>query len=906
MVAVMAVVVIGKYLHSRQPHQRQVLLPSDSIVQSTTNEIFNNRTIQESSSAFSIVNTSQWAQPSGSYQIDSSDLWEEDANDSKTQVKLPMWMKQYFRWHKEKINARRQRLRGKRDSKNTSSLENMDDDDFRVLYVTCLASYRKCGGAADRLLSIPFFLKIAAQSHRVLLIQWTKPASLEEFLVPPQHGMEWRVAAAVTSTDHPTPFLSGYKAGTQDTILESMHASNVTILQVKFQAHDHGSVYYDSFRESENEPNFQTIFHVVWKIFFTPSPPLAASIQETLSRFKLTPKRYVAAHVRALYNTKQRSPDLVKTWSIHAIQCALLTLISNKMPPIIYFASDSEYAVQIAMQYSLSTGIPIHARAPSATGTNPLHLDKTKDWRQRPASDFYDLFVDLYLLGLGSCVTYGMGGYGYFASLISHNPHCSLVHMTATSITECPLDAINRNKTTSSWISSQLHDDEVPQQLERLFLPPMLLPNVVPVNDGRTMMAQQTRGVLLKENRRHDRVNKQTDLEMQLLSTTNHKQREKQLPNINGANTDKLPVWMKTYFQWHQKQRRLLTSSNWRDFRYIIMSCLEADLKCGGTADRLRPTPFVLRVAAETRRLFFIKWEKPAALEHFLLPPQSVVVLDWRTPDFINFGEEGGPKVNSISLLVQQAKGNQTVIKAQIQSNDHGSHYYNKKAIMNTDEDEGVNAFREHYHDCWYSLFTPTFLLARTIELVMEQLNLIPGEYAVAHLRALYGIEDMGRDLEYVKRWTRNAINCVSGLRPGGPFFFASDSLYAKKIAIQYGAEHNVSVVSVIDDKEPLHLDLAEDWKTRSPSEYFPIFVDLYIMSFGSCFSYNVGGFAKWAQLISGRNFSCNLRHWTNGVSKRTANKSGCDWTDPSKSMPNKITVRTTAKLPVFTPPIDG
>jgi hypothetical protein len=726
--------------------------------------------------------------------------------------------------------------------------------------------------------------------------------------------MDWRVTADVTSTNQPTPVLSGYKAGTQDTILESMHASNITILQVRFQAHDHGSIYYDSFRESGSDPTFQSIFHVVWKILFTPSPALAKLIQETLSQTKLTPGRYVSAHVRALYNTKQRSPDLVKAWSINAIHCALGTLISNQenLPqtlPIIYFASDSEYAVQVALQYSGNTGIPVRARVPSATGTNPLHLDKTKDWKQRPASDFYDVFVDLYLLGLGSFVAYGMGGYGYFASIISNNPQYSLVHMTATSFAHCPFHAINSTKSISTWIGNQLHAinnaAEIPQPIGRLFLPPMLQTDIIAAKESRKMMAQQN-PVLQMENRRNNRMNNQAALQIHLSSSTINKEQYERLPATQWANTEKLPRWMKTYFQWHNEQRRLLTSSNWRDFRYIIMTCLEADPKCGGTADRLRPVPLVLRVAAETRRLFFIKWEKPAALENFLLPPKSAIVLDWRTPDFIKFEEDNGPRVNSVSLLIQKAKGNQTVVKAQIQSNDHGSNYYNNKALMNTDEDEGPRAFREHYHDCWYSLFTPTPPLAQKIESVMDQLNLIPGEYAVAHLRALYGIEEVGREFEYIKNWTRNAINCVSGLRPGGPFFFASDSSYAKKIAVQYGVRHNVSIVSVIDDKEPLHLDLVKDWRVRSPSDFFPIFVDLYIMSFGSCFSYNVGGFAKWAQLISGHNFSCNRRHWTMGVGKSNADRDGCVWTDTLMGTLHKIKVRTTTKLPGFAPPIDS
>ena len=33
--------------------------------------------------------------------------------------------------------------------------------------------------------------------------------------------------------------------------------------------------------------------------------------------------------------------------------------------------------------------------------------------------DFYDTFVDLYLISLGGCVTYNIGGFGYMGYLIS-------------------------------------------------------------------------------------------------------------------------------------------------------------------------------------------------------------------------------------------------------------------------------------------------------------------------------------------------------------------------------------------------------------------------------------------------------------------------------------------------------
>lgn len=61
-----------------------------------------------------------------------------------------------------------------------------NEHDYRFLIVRCSEEDRKCGGTSDRLRSMPFFLKLAYLTERVLLIHWSKrrPYPLEEFLQP--------------------------------------------------------------------------------------------------------------------------------------------------------------------------------------------------------------------------------------------------------------------------------------------------------------------------------------------------------------------------------------------------------------------------------------------------------------------------------------------------------------------------------------------------------------------------------------------------------------------------------------------------------------------------------------------------------------------------------------------------
>lgn len=44
------------------------------------------------------------------------------------------------------------------------------------------------------------------------------------------------------------------------------------------------------------------------------------------------------------------------------------------------------------------------------------------------------------------------------------------------------------------------------------------------------------------------------------------------------------------------------------------------DDRCGGTSDRLKSLPLFLTLAAQTKRLLFLRWNRPFALEEFLIP----------------------------------------------------------------------------------------------------------------------------------------------------------------------------------------------------------------------------------------------------------------------------------------------
>ncbi len=768
-----------------------------------------------------------FVQPSASYPIDSTDLWES----SET---LPEWMKDYFRWHKE---ARQ-------------SLLHNNDNHHRLMIVSCLPKYIKCGGLADRLMTLPFLVRVAAQSERVLVFQWGRPAPLEEFLLPPVGGVDWRLPQDWKGK-------GGERVTVQDEILIFASNNSIPSFRVKFQAHDHGQVYYDS-TLLPDEPTFAQVFAECWRVFFTPALPIAKRIQTYMNQNGLEVGKYPSTHLRALYNVEERDPRFLEQLTRHAVNCSLQFVEPEY--PYLFFASDASYAQQVAGEYGTRRGY--HVISPQHE-QNPLHLDKAKQWRSRSPTEYYDTFVDLYVLSLGKCVSYGMGGYGRLASYMSRNVSCALQHMTAISLSECRLTTTyTRARNSSSHVLTN----------DKIFPPAM-----------RALASEEVNELHLPTH--HAGVSYPQPQPQAIVS------------NPIWKDSKQLPQWMKDYFDWHAEQRQRLSPKNWNETRYIIMTCMDSDEKCGGTSDRLRLLPALVRVAANTNRLLLIYWERPAFLTEFLVPP--VGGINWVAPDwFHDILKSNADRIHTLDRLVAYSQSNRTVIMSRIQISDHGSKYYKAEALQ---AGEPEDALRQHYRDCWRSFFTPAPQVAKQIESEIKHFELIPFEYSSVHLRAQYGLEEHGRDPTKVYNWTINSINCISHLRPGGPFFFASDSAYAREVAMEYGKFRNIPVATRLHEKDPLHMDLKPSQPT-SPSDYYAVFVDLYIISMGECLAYNMGGFGKWGLLLSGRNFTCTVRHWTAGVPKAAADKDGCTWQDGPTE---RQQLNKTLELPLFLPPMN-
>lgn len=114
---------------------------------------------------------------------------------------------------------------------------------------------------------------------------------------------------------------------------------------------------------------------------------------------------------------QKRSEEQVLTLTSNAVNCA--SMLFPGAP--ILMASDLSRCTEVAVEYGNQKSAKVVAREHMSL---PLHLDKADGMESRQPSEFYDTFVDLYLMGMARCVTYNRGGFGQWASLLSHDSTC--------------------------------------------------------------------------------------------------------------------------------------------------------------------------------------------------------------------------------------------------------------------------------------------------------------------------------------------------------------------------------------------------------------------------------------------------------------------------------------------------
>mmetsp|Transcript_16781 Transcript_16781/g.36598 ORF Transcript_16781/g.36598 Transcript_16781/m.36598 type:complete len:147 (-) Transcript_16781:388-828(-) len=111
------------------------------------------------------------------------------------------------------------------------------------------------------------------------------------------------------------------------------------------------------------------------------------------------------------------------------------------------------------------------------------------------------------------------------------------------------------------------------------------------------------------------------------------------------------------------------------------------------------------------------------------------------------------------------------------------------------------------------------------------------------------------------------------------------------------------------DNKAPMHLDTY----IAPVEQFYYTFVDLYLMAFAKCITYNKGGFGHWAMLIGGSQ-GCTKQQFIIGHRIKNEEQELCHFTTGKQNeRQQEPQVGTTIRIfgndgdegPLFSPPMD-
>lgn len=376
---------------------------------------------------------------------------------------IPEWMSKYVSWHQE------QRKILENSKNNTAAL-----NDMKFMVVRCLEN-QKCGGLSDRMKPLPFYLMVANLTQRVLLFHWTKPSELENFLVPPDNGIDWRIeGTGVTLQEirNDTNYVNGHAsslsfevrmlAGTVDGGDRS-YLSTCKVLNVHLDGGQQVLEAQDLFNRWRKEPgqsspswkggaylgwnpaagiNRREMLEDVWRLLFQPSFGVQRFMFDQMRDLDIVGKTFNAVQVRAKDPRlipsdaieESTKLDMLENYKItpklhayfehkynNAIAC--LQDISNETELPVYLASDSKFG----KSYYEHSSLPIRISNLGLEKGDPLHID-SNSFQGRDPLDFYQVFVDVLIMQKANCYSHS-GGYGLLPLRLNNNlTECEVTH----------------------------------------------------------------------------------------------------------------------------------------------------------------------------------------------------------------------------------------------------------------------------------------------------------------------------------------------------------------------------------------------------------------------------------------------------------------------------------------------
>ena len=237
-----------------------------------------------------------------------------------------------------------------------------------------------------------------------------------------------------------------------------------------------------------------------------------------------------------------------------------------------------------------------------------------------------------------------------------------------------------------------------------------------------------------------------------------------------NASLQQMQPWLHEYIEWHRAVRRQFPGSQLLDHpdapNLLIKICFkrtEGD-SCAGLHDRMRNLPQTVFLAAQTQRVFLVKWFHPFPLEEFLHPN----LLDWTVPSHNSTAtNENHSTTAPISNLIHDRDylASRQILTKWNDPTMNQKKYHNPLIMLREDPDVSrekvivcngrsktarpIDADREklnisepddEFGTLWHTLFRPSPAVERDLLNVMTRNHLVVQHYIATHCRVRHPV----------------------------------------------------------------------------------------------------------------------------------------------------------------------
>jgi len=359
-------------------------------------------------------------------------------NNSVNKFTLPDWMEEFFK-----------------NQPIATHNKTLADPNEKFIVLTC-HKYKgtfdeACGGLSDRLRYLPQFIWLAYRTGRKLLIKHSTPHPLEEFLIPPEGGLDWRLPDKYVQHEWDT-----YANRSWGDYRKQRRIAWPSVIgnwnETRFIFVNSNVAKFVPVPEIHEEYEWPGIFRRMFK----PSKALGKAIDTLAKKSGLVPGAYGGAHIRARFpvgqdkikwksNLEHHGVDmmdnvtqqLVKKLGENAVKCVTRIMPETKY---VYVASDTNELIQYLLEESGSTRLrwnDAERENKTSAGENDVKIVVRPDYNvsslhytQRnfpglngtaPPEAYFQIFIDLWMLAHTKCLSQDVGGFGHFASMLSGN-----------------------------------------------------------------------------------------------------------------------------------------------------------------------------------------------------------------------------------------------------------------------------------------------------------------------------------------------------------------------------------------------------------------------------------------------------------------------------------------------------